>query len=268
MKLGCSTVSYLSLFETGKMNIWDFLDECARLKLDGVELQDRHFGLSSGRPSLERGFWERLKTECYFRRLEISSISPEIFFDKPYEPAKPVDLARKVAEFKEWINVAYLLRVPYVRTFPAKISILKELAGYAASHNVTLAMENHGAVVQNAEDHINLMRAVHSPYFRINLDTGNFPSRLYDNVEQVIRSLGVRHVHLKHYGYRQGCTWIDNPKMIGWLKEEGYDGWLSIEYEGPRTDEHGKNLEREAVRDIAKNFRGRIDLLNKGVKLE
>lgn len=165
--------------------------------------------------------------------------------------------------------MAYLLRVPYVRISPAKISVLKTLADYAGSHNVTLVMENHGAIVQNAEDHINLVYAVNSPYLRINLDTGNYPTRLYENVRRVVRSLGVRHVHLKHYGYHKGCKWIDSPKMIWWLKDEGrYDGWLSIEYEGPRTDSSGSNLEREAVAEIAKNFRNRIDVLNKRMKLD
>lgn len=267
MKLGCSTVSYLNLFETRKWTLWDFLDECARLKLDGVELQDRHFGLTSGRPSLEYGFWKRLQNELSSRKLEISAISPELYFDRPYETGKPVDTPRKIAEFKEWINVAYLLQVPYVRIFPTKIVVLRTLADYAGSHNVTLVMENHGAIVQNAEDHMSLVYAVNCPYLRVNLDTGNYPSRLYENVHAVVRSLTVRHVHLKHYGYHKGCKWIDNPKMIWWLKEEKYDGWLSIEYEGPRVDSSGRNLEREAVAEIAKNFRGRIDLLNKWGKL-
>ncbi len=268
MKLGCSTISYLSLFETKQWNLWDFLDECARLRLDGVEIQDRHFGLSSGRPSLERGFWERLKAECYMRKLEISAVSPEVFFDRTYEPGKPVDVERKIAEIKEWINVAYLLGVANVRVFPTKAAVLKELADYARSHNVTLVMENHGATVQNAEDHVNLIYRVNSPHLKINLDTGNYPSNLYENVRAVVRSLTVRHVHLKHYGYRKGDKWIDNPRMVGWLKEEGYNDWLSIEYEGPRKDAEGNNLERGVVAEIAQNFRRRVDLLNKGIKID
>ena len=266
MKLGCSTISYLSLFESGEMTIWDFLDECARLKLDGVELQDRHFGLASGRPSLERSFWKRLKDELSSRKLEISAISPELYFDKPYEQGKLVDVARKIAELEEWINVAYLLGVHYVRIFPAKIAILKELARYAGSHNVTLVMENHGAIVQNAQDHVNLMYAVNSPYLAINLDTGNYPLNLYENVRSVIRSLGVRHVHLKHYGY-DGIKWIDNPKIISWLYEENYQGYLSIEYEGPRKDASGASIEKEVVSEIACAFRRRLEYVNKGIIL-
>ncbi|MBW7458158.1 sugar phosphate isomerase/epimerase family protein [Paenibacillus sepulcri] len=146
---------------------------------------------------------------------------------------------------------------------------LKQGADYAESKGVTLCLENHGIFAGRGDQVVELIEAVGSSALRSTFDMGNF--LLVD--EQPVEALNqvtayIHHVHAKDFRkvgpeetegvYRSiaGDPYVgtvptegDVPAavLVGKLAETGYDGWLSVEYEG--LEEQRSGSER-AVRII------------------
>ena len=96
-----------------------------------------------------------------------------------------------------------------------------------------LVMENHnhGGFVQTSADVEQILAGVDAPILALLLDTGNY----LDGLPSIRRTAGLaRHVHAK-------CTRIaadgrdenvENAAALGVLREAGYTGCVSVEYEG------------------------------------
>jgi len=255
MRLAISTMSYLDHFFGGRWTVADFLDECKRVGVEGIEIQDRHAGIESEHPAQETSYWEKLKKSVAETGLEIAAWTPELFFDNPAEEET------RIVRFRELVDVAAMLGTRNVRIFPAAVSTLKACAEHAEEKGRILVLENHGGVTDTAEGHIGLIEQVGSPALRVNLDTGNYPKDPYENIKKTIDSGYVRYVHVKHYGYGEDVDLIDHEKILPLLKASGYDGWLSIEFEGVRQDAKGNNVEKEVVEKIVQEMKGILSRL-------
>ncbi|WP_308637613.1 sugar phosphate isomerase/epimerase family protein [Paenibacillus silvisoli] len=138
---------------------------------------------------------------------------------------------------------------------------LKQGAAYAESKGVVLCLENHGVFAGKAEQVQEIIELVGSPALRSTFDMGNF--LLVDDVpSQAIGALLplVRHVHAKDFklvGEDQkdgvlralsGAPFIGTVPtegdvgvggIVAKLAEAGYDGWMSVEYEGLEEQKSG-----------------------------
>jgi 3-oxoisoapionate decarboxylase len=130
----------------------------------------------------------------------------------------------------------------------------KEVAQYAATKGVTTSIENHGYFVQGSERVRRVIRAVDEPNFKTTLDIGNFLCTDEDPVVAVGNNLPYASiVHLKDFYVRTqdpgegffrsrggkflrgaivGQGDIDMRGVISAVKASGYDGFVSIEFEG------------------------------------
>lgn len=130
----------------------------------------------------------------------------------------------------------------------------KEVAQYAATKGVTTSIENHGYFVQGSERVRRVIHAVDEPNFKTTLDIGNFLCTDEDPVVAVGNNLPYASiVHLKDFYVRTqdsgegffksrggkflrgaivGQGDIDMRGVIGAVKASGYDGFVSIEFEG------------------------------------
>jgi sugar phosphate isomerase/epimerase len=138
---------------------------------------------------------------------------------------------------------------------------LKEAAQYAESKGITLCLENHGYFAGKAEQVLEVIHEVGSPFLRSTFDTGNF-LLVDDDPNEAIAKLKhlVAHVHFKDFsrveesyqgniytsinGVRyagevpgEGIVNLENILMQ--LKEIGYNGWLTVEYEGDEEQKRG-----------------------------
>lgn len=154
---------------------------------------------------------------------------------------------------------------------------LRDGAAYAAAHGVTLALENHGLFAGRADQVHRIIADVSSPALRATIDTGNFLLVNQDPVAAA-RSLAplAAYVHLKDFrlvgageqvehaytglggvrcaGTTIGAGDVDLPGVIAALRAGGYDGWLSIEYEGTG----------DAREEVAASLRATRELLRAG----
>lgn len=131
-----------------------------------------------------------------------------------------------------------------------------ELADYADQYGIVTSIENHGFHVQATERVHRIIEAVNRPNFRHTIDIGNFLCADENPVSAVKKSVPYASmIHLKDFyvrpSYRNpGEGWfrsasgnylrgaivgqgdIDMYEVIRIVKASGYDGYLSIEFEG------------------------------------
>lgn len=186
------------------------------------------------------------------------------------------DLVGQIASLKKHIDVAHELGITRFRhdvvewawretdqaefesVFASIVPICQEIADYAAPLGITTSIENHGFYMNNSERVRRLIFAVDRPNFKTTLDIGNF--LCIDELPEsaVVQNLPYASVvHLKDFYIRDskpGDGWLttlagnyilgsivgfgDLPmkRLIGQIKGSGFDGPISIEFEGLEDD--------------------------------
>jgi sugar phosphate isomerase/epimerase len=243
MKLGCICGTFNRSFDSGAMDQIRFLHRCASdLKVQGVELQDIHF------PQTRPAYLQMLRRTA--RELGLSIVGVGVHND--FGRADPTLRQSEVTKVKQWVEAAEQLGAPLVRVFagypegdrqerwPAMIDSLREAADFACHAGLRLGLENHnhGAFTPTAEEFLRVLREVNSPYLVPLLDTGNFT----DGWPSIQRVMGlVEHVHAKFWQVaRDGSDEkVDYGRIFPALRQAGYDGWVSFEYETPEPEESG-----------------------------
>jgi sugar phosphate isomerase/epimerase len=133
---------------------------------------------------------------------------------------------------------------------------IREVADYGAQQGIKMSLENHGRYMQPSRVVEKLLRKVNHPKFGLTLDMGNFLVVDEDPVEAVRRLVKYAiMVHVKDFHVRPIQTmppngWsaaqrriairgaivghgsIDVPAQLRLLKKAGYNGYLSLEFEG------------------------------------
>ncbi len=236
MYLGCSSQSYDDVLKTGEVTLagW-FRIAAEELGLQAVELEDKHIGDPTARRI------DELREAAARYRLEIVNIALMNNFGVADAGRRAAEEARTI----EWIRVARRLGSRYLRTFagwpegdratrwPGMLESLRAVCTHAQEAQMPLVMENHnhGGFVQTSADVEQILAGVDAPILALLLDTGNY----LDGLPSIRRTAGLaRHVHAK-------CTRIaadgrdenvENAAALGVLREAGYTGCVSVEYEG------------------------------------
>lgn len=150
---------------------------------------------------------------------------------------------------------------------------IREVAEYAATKGVATMTENHGYFSQDANRVEKLINTVAHPNFGALVDLGNFMCADEDpNVSVGIMAPYAVHVHAKDFFLRSGM--LDNPgkgwfqtragnllratiighgdanikQSIATLKKAGYDGYVTVEFEGIEDNLLGIELGMENLK--------------------
>ena len=136
---------------------------------------------------------------------------------------------------------------------------IRRVTEYAASRGIKTCTENHGFIYQSPERVMRLIEAVGNGNYGWLVDIGNFSVVDRDNLEAVkIAAPYAVHVHAKDFillpdpgkgaipcGFHRsagGGLWrgtvlgrgnVAVGACLDALKDAGYDGWVSLEVEGP-----------------------------------
>ncbi len=157
----------------------------------------------------------------------------------PKVRAEGVELAKK------WIVVASKLGAPVMRLFagdipkgyennwkePAQwmIDCYKELLPLAAQYHVKIGIQNHGDMLQTAEQCLFVLKAVDSEWVGLIVDTGNFKTEdPYADIAAVAPYAVNWQVKESPLGIG-GEEKTDYVKLLRIIKESGYTGYLPIE---------------------------------------
>jgi sugar phosphate isomerase/epimerase len=218
------------------IDLFDFVDFCSRHDCD-AELTGYYFPLP-----VEDGYLLRLKHHAHLRGVTISGTAVGNTFTLPIGDQR----SEQIAMVKHWIDHAALLGTPHIRIFAGSqpagmpkaqaralcLSALEECCAVAATRGVFLGLENHGGIVTEPDDLLDLVRSVDSPWLGINLDTGNF--RTEDPYADLVRCLPYTvNVQLKVEMHPRGQprALADLPRLVKILRDGQYQGFVALEYE-------------------------------------
>jgi len=234
-----------------EMTIEDFVDYCAKLKLEGCEPTSYYFP----RPVTNK-FLAGLQKRAKRQGLEISGTAIGNDFCLPEGKARQ----RQLRLCRQWIDYAALLGAPAIRIFAGRVpkgdsekeaikrcqAGINESVAYAAKKKVALALENHGGITATPAQMLRIIDGVKpSPWFGVNFDSGNF--RTDDPYRDLAKIAPYAiNAQLKLSVVRKGKREeADLKKTVQILKEAGYRGWVALEYEerGDPKKEIPKHIE-------------------------
>ncbi len=234
MKLGTCAYSYRDLLTNDQMTMEQFLDLAAELSFDGVELTSYYF------PEQTKEYLVYIKRETFMRGLDISGTAVGGNFANADAAARE----SQIAMVKDWVEKSAILGSSVLRVFAGaqpegvERSVaedwvrdgLAECAEVAQREGVVLALENHGGLTSDAAGTLALVTPLDSPWVRINLDYGNFTGDVYDQFAQCAPYTATTHAK-KAYRQGDGREMVDYRQVVRTMREAGYDGYISIEYE-------------------------------------
>jgi sugar phosphate isomerase/epimerase len=115
------------------------------------------------------------------------------------------------------------------------IESIEKVLPKAEEYGVVLGLENHWGLGRTAAGVLRIVESIDSPWLQITLDTGNFFEDLYQQQEMLAAShVPVTLVQAKTYF--GGGVWyqldIDYERVSNMLRQHGYRGWISLEFEG------------------------------------
>lgn len=228
-----------------RMDLFQFVDLAADLRLDAVELTSYYFPTDT-----DNDYLHRLQQHAFLQGLDVSGTAVMNDFCVPDGP----DWEQNRRHVRTWIDRAAELEAPVVRVLSGNwiqgtpedelerrvIARLKGLLPHARERGVLLALENHGGgVTVTAEQLLRIVRAVPGPNFGVNLDTGNFHGD--DPYAEIAAAAPYAvNVQVKPEIRRKGKSKedADLAKVVDILRKARYSGYLVIEYnaaEDPMT---------------------------------
>ncbi|MEK4271836.1 sugar phosphate isomerase/epimerase family protein [Paenibacillus sp. FSL R7-0026] len=157
---------------------------------------------------------------------------------------------------------------------PVMVKACQRIADYAAGFGITTSVENHGYYVQSSERIQRVLHETARSNFKTTLDVGNFLCVDEDPVSAVKNNIPYASiVHAKDFYWRPsyrnpGEGWfqtshgnylrgaivghgdIDMPEVFRVLKQSGYDGYISVEFEGMEDCKTASRIAMDNVRRL------------------
>jgi sugar phosphate isomerase/epimerase len=219
----------------GAMDLLGFVDWAATLDTDAVELTSYFFPAE-----VTKGYLNELKRRCHLNGLDISGGAIRNNFTLP----PGAELEKWFSHLDRWLDHYATLGAPVIRVFagvPPKdvneeqgiqnaIVNLRRACEMAATRGVILGLENHDYLT-NIDRMLPIVKAVESPWFGVNLDSGNVDrADVYPELAKIVPY--AVNVQLKvETGPGTAKTVTDVPRVVGMLKQAGFRGYIVLEYE-------------------------------------
>ncbi len=228
--------SFREALGKGTLTYEDLVDMAVDSNTDGLDLTVYWFP-EQGRDA----FLGSLRRKAYMNAVEIPSIA--IRSDLCKKSSR--EQLQEAAWLMHWVDVSERLGASHIRIFGGTVpegagedeaagwvtEILKRSADYAASKGVILGLENHGGITLLAKRIISIVEAVDHPFVGINLDTGNFRSKAYEQIASCVPYAvnSQFKVSLRLDDGTRGLS--DWDRIVKMLADGGYRGYMALEYE-------------------------------------
>ena len=219
--------------------LFNLLDWCASEEIKALDPTAYFFPTYPEVPSDE--YLERFKNRANDLGIAISGTGIRNNFASPDSVVRKegVDLA------KAWIVAASKIGAPVVRVFAGAIpegyeenwevaaqwmiDCYKELLPVAEQYGVKIGIQNHGEMLQTAEQCIYIMKALDSEWAGIIVDTGNFKTPdPYKDIAEVVPYAINWQVKESPLGLGSEIK-TDYNKLIEIIRAGGYKGYLPVE---------------------------------------
>ena len=226
---------------------WALVDEVKAGKwktVDFAKIAKNDFGLNG--IEFVNSLFE-VTTEGYLRRLKKNAADNGvtmvlIMVDDEGDGCSPTKEERRQFEInhRKWIDAAAYLGCKAIRTNcrgPKGVSreealkysteTYQMMMEYAVPAQISVLIENHGGISNDADWMVSLMKEVNNLYFGTYPDWRE-PAADFDNVDYLLKMLP----YAGGMSYRNQPTEELAAKMIRLAKDSGYRGWYGIESSG------------------------------------
>ena len=263
MKIGVSSYSFQTLLKRG-MTYFEACQHARDMGYDGIEFIDLDLAFASGEDNME-SLAKHLRAHCEALDLDIPAYTVAADFlngrggapeDEPARVCRCADIAAllgakvlrhdafwRLGELRDW-------REGVARVVPG----IRQVADYAQSLGIRTCTENHGRIMQDSDRVEYLICAVDHPNYGWLVDMGNFLCADEPSMHALpIAAKYAFHAHAKDFllksekpsdewfptrngnflrGTVVGHGVVPVRECVKTLREAGYDGWLSLEFEG------------------------------------
>ncbi|MBD2870961.1 sugar phosphate isomerase/epimerase family protein [Paenibacillus arenilitoris] len=268
MKIGLSSYSLLKALKSGEMTILDAISWVADNGGEHMELVPYGYTLVDN-PELADAVREKAKSagialSNYSMPANFVQESDEAFAAEVERVKLHVDLVRRLG-MKHMRHDVTAFTLPrecmtikwFEDNLPLMVKGSRLIADYAAQFGITTTIENHGFSVQASDRVQRVLHEVDRPNFKTTLDVGNFMCVDENPVVGVMKNLPYASlIHFKDFYFRPydqhpgGGEWflssngnymrgaivgqgdIDIRKIVKLIKQSGYDGYITVEFEG------------------------------------
>jgi sugar phosphate isomerase/epimerase len=240
MKLSLAAYSFrdqLTGKQEPKWTLDDFIEFCAAQGLEGTELTGYYFP-----KEITSEYLAHIKHKTFLLGLDVSGTAIANNFCRP----PGADRDKDIAHVKQWIEYAAAFGAPCIRIFSGDVpkghteadaigwfvECTEECCRLAADKGVFLALENHGGISIPVERLLTIVQQVRSPWFGINLDTGNFNSDdPYADIAKVAPYAITVQVKTEIKPAKSEKQPADLARIIKILRAANYRGYVALEYE-------------------------------------
>ncbi|TVY07298.1 sugar phosphate isomerase/epimerase family protein [Paenibacillus cremeus] len=281
MKLGISSYSLLKALKAQEMDILGVIDWIAEQGAEHVEIVPLGFSLTDN-PELIDAIQEKAAA----RGLDVSNYAIAANFVT--ETTEQYEL--EIERVKREVDIAARLGVKrmrhdagsrkdtsigrFIEDLPSIASACRQIADYAAQYGIVTSVENHGYYMQASDRVQALIHAVGRDNFRTTLDVGNFVCVEENPVVAVKHNIEYASmVHIKDFYLRPadrnpgqgfnrtangnfyrgaiaGQGDLDLRQIVSIVKHSGYDGYISLEFEGMEDCRLGTRIGLDNVRRL------------------
>ena len=265
MKVGVSSYSFSKYLQQTGCNYLKLCDLAKEMGFDGIEFTDL-LPEVSGKPALEAA--AEIRAHCEKLGLEVAAytVGANFLCDDPEKETARVQECVDVAAALG----AKLMRHDCCWGLPKDQGVytwrnaiedtapyIRRVTEYAEKKGVRTCTENHGFIMQDSNRVEQLIRTVNHPNYGWLVDMGNFLCADEDSIHALGAAVPYAfHVHVKDFllkpgdGLNPGMGWfrtrggnfirgtiagngvIPVAQCIYMLKQAGYAGFLSLEFEG------------------------------------
>ena len=266
MKIGVSSYSFAQYMSETKANYFEIIDLAKEMGFDAIEFIDLKLEVQPAESIAALA--GEIRAYCEKKGLPIAAYTVGADF---------LNRENEVERIKGQVDIAAILGAPVMRhdafwSMPAGMCwrqavetiapLIREVTEYAAQKGIRTCTENHGLILQDAERVETLIGTVNHPNYGWLVDMGNFLCADDNPLRAVpIAAPYAFHAHVKDFIFKSfadddpGDGWIHTRngnyirgtvaghgvvpirKCLSILKEAGYQGVVSYEFEG-----HEQNL--------------------------
>ena len=259
LKTAICAYSFRKALGDGSLSYLDLVDLAVEHGIDGIDSTVYWFP----REDLS-GFLAAFRRKAYLAAVELPSIAIRSDLCRPDARAQDME----VAWLQHWVDVSHELGSSHIRVFGGNVpqgssedeaaewvaEILKRAGDYAAGKGVVLGLENHGGITSRAERIIQIVEATDHPNVGINLDTGNFRSNPYQQIEMCLPYAVNSQFKVDIRDEQGNHTPSDWDRIVRMFADVGYRGYMALEYEASEDPFVAVPRHLARLRDLAAKY--------------
>lgn len=219
--------------------LFNLLDWCADKKIKGLDATAYFFPTYPSVP-----------TDDYLKKFKEKAASLDIVLTgtgirNDFASADPKVRADGIQLAKNWIVAASKMGIPVLRLFSGEIPkgyenkwqevadwmivCYKECAAFGEQYGVKIGIQNHGDMLQTAEQCLYVIKSINSKWAGLIVDTGNFKTKdPYKDIAEVVPFAVNWQIKESPFGIG-GQQKTDYVRLIRIIKDGGYTGYLPVE---------------------------------------